>query len=133
MFEYNIAQDLTARGIPFEYEAVKFKFISNVYNGQCKECGSNRVGSRRQYTTDFYLPEQNIYIEAKGHFTSEQRTKMINIKQANPEADIRMLFMHDNWISNKKHKRYSGWCRLYDYPYAFGSVPEEWTDGTTVM
>lgn len=76
-FEIGIARSLADKKIPFEYEQEKFQYIPKP----------------RTYTPDFYLPERNIYIEAKGHLDKGDRVKMQLIKQQHPSLDIRFVFL----------------------------------------
>ena len=49
----------------------------------------------KQYIPDFSITFKDgriLYIEAKGWLRSEDRTKMIAVKKANPDLDIRLLF-----------------------------------------
>ena len=46
----------------------------------------------RTYTPDFYIPETNIYIEAKGHLDKGDRVKMLLVKEQYPDLDIRFVF-----------------------------------------
>ena len=75
-FEIGLAKSLTEKNISFEYENAKFVYIPKP----------------RTYTPDFYLPEQDIYIEAKGNLDKSDRVKMQLIKQQHPELDIRFVF-----------------------------------------
>jgi hypothetical protein len=77
------------------------------------------------YTPDFIIG--SLIIEAKGRFVSSDRTKMLAAKEANPNLDIRMLFMRDQWCTKKKRKRYSDWCNDHNIPFAFGTaLPKSW-------
>ena len=80
----------------------------------------------KTYVPDFVLPN-GIIVEAKGWFTSEDRTKMIQVKKANPEADIRFLFQADNRIRKGSKTYYSDWAKKHGFPYAVGKeIPEAW-------
>ena len=80
----------------------------------------------RRYVPDFLVAD-NILIEAKGRFTSVDRTKMKLVCHWNPEYDVRMMFQRDNFITKRHKKRYSTWCKEHDIPYAFdekGHIPK---------
>ena len=110
-FELNLARILTDNKVPFEYEKSKFQYIPEP----------------RNYTPDFYLPESDIYVEAKGHLTKEDRVKMLLVKRQHPELDIRFVFLR---ASNKIYKgsktSYAAWCERYDFIWAEGSIPTDW-------
>lgn len=80
------------------------------------------------YWPDFYVKVAVPYIlEVKGYFCSEDRSKMLAVKKANPTLDIRMLFGRDNKIS-KNGMLYSQWCDKYGFPWAIGEIPERWLE-----
>lgn len=83
----------------------------------------------KHYVPDFIVVKPNghkIYIEVKGYFRSEDRTKMLAVKANNPTLDIRMLFDNDNKLNKKSKSRYSDWCKKHGYIYAFKTVPRSW-------
>lgn len=110
-FEINLARALAERKVTFEYEQAKLEYIPKP----------------RTYTPDFYLPEQNIYIEAKGHLDKGDRVKMQLIKQQYPDLDIRFVFVRaTNKIYKGSKTSYADWANRYGFQWAEGSVPEEW-------
>ena len=60
--EIAISQELDANKVTYTYEKVKLTYV--------------KPTKTHTYTPDFYLQEQNIYIETKGLFTSADRQKM---------------------------------------------------------
>jgi len=111
MFEINIAKMLAEKGIKFEYENHKLTYIPKP----------------RTYTPDFYLVEQDIYIEAKGELDKGDRVKMNLIKQQYPNLDIRFVFLRaSNKIYRGSKTTYAMWANKYGFPWAEGSIPEEW-------
>jgi hypothetical protein len=111
MFEIGIAKYLSQRKIGFEYEKKRLPYIPKP----------------RVYTPDFYLIDQDIYIEAKGHFDKGDRVKMLLIKQQYPDLDIRIVFLNSkNKIYRGSKTTYSMWATKYGFPWAEGAIPEEW-------
>ena len=110
-FELNLARILTDNKVPFEYENSKFQYIPEP----------------RNYTPDFYLPESDIYVEAKGHLTKDDRVKMLLVKKQHPKLDIRFVFVR---ASNKIYKgsktSYASWCERHRFEWAEGSIPTDW-------
>lgn len=54
---------------------------------------------------------------------------MALVIEQNPDKDIRLLFMRDNFISKTSQTRYSTWCQKRGIKYHVslnGSIPEEW-------
>ena len=110
-FEIGLAKSLSEKNIAFEYENAKFTYIPKP----------------RTYTPDFYLPEQDIYIEAKGNLDKGDRVKMQLIKQQHPELDIRFVFQRaQNKIYRGSKTTYADWANRYGFPWAEGGIPEEW-------
>mgnify|MGYP003525181812 FL=1 len=72
-----------------------------------------------------------MYIESKGKFTAQDRKKMVLVKEQNPEADIRLLFMRDNYLTTQKKSKYSTWAIRNDFTFAVsysGHVPDSWIE-----
>jgi len=110
-FELNLARTLTDNGVAFEYETIKFQYIPQP----------------RNYTPDFYLTESNIYVEAKGHLTKDDRVKMVLIKKQHPELDIRFVFVRaQNKIYKGSKTTYASWCERHGFQWAEGSIPTDW-------
>lgn len=110
-YELSVAKFLAEKGVNFEYEKHKISYTPKV----------------RSYTPDFYLPEQDIYIEAKGFFSPADRTKMLLVISQNPTYDIRMLFLRANNKLNRSSKTtYSKWCERHDILWANNQIPPEW-------
>ena len=98
-----------------EYESTKLRYVVPVRNGF--------------YLPDFVItfPDGRIrFIEAKGYFRAQDRTKMKLVKEANPDLDIRLLFVRDNKIHKDGKLTYSGWAIKYGFPWSVGNVPKEW-------
>lgn len=73
------------------------------------------------YIPDFVIETKSgkVYIETKGHFRPEAKRKMVAVKKLNPHLDIRILFYKHSKANEK-------WCIKYNFPYAYGDIPEEW-------
>jgi hypothetical protein len=54
------------------------------------------------------------------------RTKMKAVKESNPELNIKMLFMKDNWVTGKHQHRYSEWAEKNGFGWALVKVPQSW-------
>lgn len=124
-FEYNLALQLYDAGVPYEYERERWEYLLPVHRGLCDSCAGTKVYSRRRYTADFFLPN-GVVIEAKGKCTSVTRTQLAAVKQHNPDKDLRIVFMSDNWLTSAHKSRYSDWAKQAGIPCAIGSIPKEW-------
>ena len=107
--EVSIARDLKALGVPFEYEKKRVKYYQE-----------------RTYNPDFQL-DNGIIIEAKGWFKSDDRTKHLAVRKANPELDIRFVFSNANAkLSKNSTTTYADWCNKKGFKYATKSIPISW-------
>lgn len=125
-YEAKVAFHLTQLDIPFTYEGVDVPYFKRFRGGFCENCDGSSVAALRKYVPDFHLPN-GIVIEAKGKFTGENRTKMLEVIESNPRLDVRMLFMANNWLTRKKKSRYGDWCDRHNINWAVGpKLPQEW-------
>jgi len=108
--EERVADLLSNLKVEFEYESTKVPYIL-----QCN------------YTPDFLLPN-GVYLETKGRLTEEDRRKMIAVKKANPDLDIRFVFQAPyNKIYKGSKTTYAKWCEKHGFQYcSFHSIPIEW-------
>lgn len=107
-FEKDIATLLKDKRVKFKYEPHGVPYIIEA-----------------SYFPDFKIGE--IYIEAKGHFTAQDRKKMKAVKESNPNMDIRFWFMRDNYLTKAKKSRYSDWAKKHGFPYHVGlEFPKKW-------
>ncbi len=83
----------------------------------------------RNYTPDFTIMRKDghpIYVETKGYFRPEARTKMRNVKACNLELDIRIIFQRNQMINKKTGFDYLQWAERNGFPCAVGTIPKEW-------
>lgn len=96
--------------VPYQYEPTKLPFVIE-----------------RTYCPDFYIPHKDIYIEAKGKLDADTKQKMIAVKKAHPDLDIRIVFMRgENKLSKRSKTTYMQWAEKHGFPAADGDIPEEW-------
>ncbi len=111
--EERIADELRSYRVRYEFEETKLKYT--------------KPEKIHTYTPDFYLPKQNIYIETKGLFTSQDRQKMRFIKEQHPNTEIRFVFSNAKAkISKKSKTTYGMWADKYGFKYADKHIPKEW-------
>ena len=120
-FEKTCASELMLAGVDYEYEPFQLEFMSRVRSGECEDCGGSEVYQVRWYTPDFWVPKHDVVIEAKGKFTRENRSKMLDVIKAWPELDIRMWFMYNNKLEKKSKVRYSDWAEKHGIVYHCGN------------
>ena len=86
----------------------------------------------RTYTPDFVL-DNGIIIEAKGFWSTSDRRKHVEIKQQDPELDIRLVFENSNRkIRKGSSTSYAMWCDKKNIVFCDkGIIPAKWfTDKT---
>ena len=113
-FEVDIANNLKRNKIKFSYEETVLHYVIEA-----------------KYHPDFTFKKKKsnkvMFVEAKGYLKPADRKKMIAVKRANPNIDIRILFQQDNYISKAKTTRYSEWAEKNGFPWAIGvSLPDKW-------
>ncbi len=110
-YEAEVASYLSEHQIPYVYEQERLMYdIPGVY------------------TPDFSLPG-GVKVEAKGYFDAVDRRKMLAVKRANPDADIRMLFQNPYKRLSKGpgSLTYAAWCAKNGFPWAEGpEIPADW-------
>jgi hypothetical protein len=121
-FEEKVQKFLTAKGIKHSYESETLKYVV--------------PEKTRRYVADFSLTGTNIIIEAKGIFDSDDRQKMMLLREQYPDRDIRMLFMRDNGIIRRSKTKYTDWCAKNGIKAAVdkdGKLPKEWLDDLAAL
>ena len=110
LLEAHTANQLEEAGVPYDYETLALPFVVT-----------------HKYKPDFIL-KNGIIIEAKGWFTSADRSKMLRVKKAHPDLDIRMLFGGSlgTKISKTSKTTYGSWCEKHGFPCASKIIPKSW-------
>lgn len=114
----------------------KSKYESHVYHAALAHGGQLKYEPRgskmtyvlppRQYQIDFILAN-GIHVETKGFLRYDDLRKMVAVKAANPDKDIRLVFMKaDKLIRKGGALTYGGWAEKNGFPYAEGMIPEAW-------
>ncbi len=85
--------------------------------------------TEHNYHPDFLTPT-GIYLEAKGYFTPQDRTKLLAVINQNPSTDLRLLFSSPNKKLNTKSKTsYADWADSHGILWCPAtSVPAEWME-----
>ena len=80
----------------------------------------------RRYTPDVVLPN-GIAIEVKGWFWGADRTKLLAVKAAYPDLDLRMVLATPRgWITPRRIMTQSAWCDRHGIPWAEKEIPVSW-------
>ena len=118
-FEHDTAEALKKRKADFVYEKTKFDYVVE-----------------GKYLVDFTIIKKNnqiMHIETKGNglsFDGHVKRKMIAVKKAHPNLDLRILFYSDGKCGPKRKDgtfmRQSDWAKRYGFKYAIKEIPDEW-------
>ena len=115
--EARVLNDLSDRGVLWSYESERLNYTTN-----------------HHYTPDIILRKKSggiIMIEVKGLFTGADRSKLLSVRNQNPNIDLRLLFSRaETRISKTSVTTYGGWCTNKGFQYAEGRVPESWVGET---
>jgi hypothetical protein len=109
-YEAAVAASLVKRGLDCKYEAKGFGYTI-----------------RATYTPDFFLPN-GVIVETKGHFSSDDRRKMLAVKSQYPLLDIRLCFQNAQVKLSKAPKSlaYWQWAERHGFPWCQGHIPTTW-------
>jgi hypothetical protein len=116
-FEAAVAASLNKRGLPFDYE------------GQALPYQIEAV-----YTPDFILPN-GVIVETKGLFDSDDRRKMVAVKEHHPHLDIRLCFMKADVKLSRAPRSltYWQWAERHGFLWCEGHIPTTWFDAVQVL
>ena len=116
-FEAAVAASLIKRGLPFNYE------------GQALPYKIEAI-----YTPDFILPN-GVIVETKGLFDSDDRRKMVAVKEQNPHLDIRLCFMKADVKLSRAPRSltYWQWAERHGFLWCEGHIPTTWFDAVQVL
>ena len=104
--EEQVAELLTTRKLEYGHEPDKFNYVIEA-----------------KYTPDFKVGD--VYLETKGFFKPADRRKMLAVKKANPDLDVRLVFQAlYHQISKNSKTTYAmvaeqhglHWSPYYDIP-----------------
>jgi hypothetical protein len=85
--------------------------------------------SKAKYNEDFAVGP--FIIEVKGYFDTDDRKKMVLLKEQSPDLDIRLLFQRaTNKLGKNSPTTYAKWCDDHGIKWAEcgkeGRIPAEW-------
>jgi len=110
--EEKIAAQLEAFPMGYSYETLTLPYVTPPKN--------------HKYHPDFIL-DNGIIVETKGRLLTEDRQKMVLIKQQHPHLDIRFVFSNSKTKINKRSPTsYGDWADKNGFPYADKVIPDAW-------
>lgn len=79
------------------------------------------------YNPDFKVKE-GVYIETKGFFRTQDRSKHLRLREQHPDITIYLVFQNPNNVLSRVSKTtYGEWCDKHGIKWAtLDSIPEEW-------
>ena len=84
---------------------------------------------KKTYTPDWVITFPSgikRYIETKGYFRPEDRTKILSVLRHHPDIDLRLVFQRDNFLNKGSKTRYSDWAKQHGVTFALGTIPTAW-------
>lgn len=116
--EVTISEQIKKAGIKLQYETDKIRYT---------------IPEREaKYTPDFKLPKKGgffFYVETKGIWTVQDRSKHLLIKQQYPDIDLRFVFSNQNARLYKgSPSTYASYCEKHGFKYAHRRIPEDWLE-----
>src|SRR6478736_5670390 len=126
--ELRFKEQLDESKIEYEYEGYTIPYRTKIRGGHCGECNTRNVYQSRRYLPDFSLRDRKVVLEVKGYLNSPQRTKILGIREGNPDLDFRLCFGADNKISKTSTTRYSDWCKQHGIKYCVRTLPKDWIE-----
>jgi hypothetical protein len=94
-FEEKVEALLKKKGISYEYEKDTLPYSLHL-----------------KYKPDWTVGN-DLFVEAKGRFDYTERRKMLAVKDANPNANILVVFMRDQKIAKNSKTTYTEWCKKH--------------------
>jgi hypothetical protein len=113
-FEAEVARGLAAERIPFEYETrALFYTVPYIYR-------PDWIFEKHDGT--------DLFVETKGHFTPDDRRKLLAVKEQHPGIDLRLLFQRAGTKIRKGSKTtYGAWATQNGFEWAEGTrMPRAW-------
>lgn len=117
-YEASVWDRLTHSEASFSYETERIPYVL-----------------QKDYIPDFVIDRPDgskFYVEVKGYFDLDARSKMLAVRKQHPLLDIGLLFMRDNFINPKKPKlTYSQWADKNGFHWAVQCIPLWWITGNS--
>ena len=107
--EERVSELLQHHRVEYEYETVHLPYVL-----ECK------------YKPDFILPN-GIHLEVKGWLDDADRRKMVAVKKAHPNLDIRFVFQGPFKIIPRTKMTHAQWAEKYGFPWChYQNIPLTW-------
>jgi hypothetical protein len=111
--EQRVAEQMTRKGVAFRFETKTLRYTTP-----------------HTYKPDFEL-ENGVLVELKGVFLPTDRTKLIQVRQQNPEIDLRLVFADATTpLYTGSDTTYADWANQHGFQWAHQEVPPAWSRGT---
>jgi hypothetical protein len=105
-FEQRFYDHVVALGIPVEYETTTLPYRLDLL-----------------YKPDWKIRD-GLFLETKGKFDYQERRKILSVKNQNPDADVRMVFMRNQKLYKGSKLTYGDWCDKHDIRWSvFPTLP----------
>jgi len=114
-YEYALADVLDKNNVEYGYETERFSYVV-----------------KHWYKPDFVFYNTRILVEAKGWFTSKDRTKVLKAREAIEKDGWELRFVFEkpnNKLRPASKTTYALWCEQHGFEWANYYIPEEWYCG----
>ena len=117
---------VTVEGITYRSK-LEAQVASRLPPGCQYECRKVFYITEHAYTPDFELPN-GVFLEVKGFWAPEDRSKIKAVLKHNPDMDIRMVFQRPQCRINRKSRTtYADWCDKHGIPWCSAdAIPDPW-------
>lgn len=117
-FERDVAEQFEAAGVEYEHEPLDIPYT--------------QPSRPRIYRPDFVLVASGIIIEVKGILTSREREKLVLVKRAHPDLDLRIVLSQpDLTLGTRSQTKHRDWCEAEGIPWSGPVVPMRWLIDTS--
>ena len=107
-FEKRFYEEITRLGFEFSYETDALKYRLDLL-----------------YKPDWKVHD-GLYLETKGKFDYAERRKILAVQHANPDKEVRMVFMRNQKLGKNSKMTYGEWCDKHGIKWSvFPKLPLE--------
>ncbi len=105
-FEKRFYEEVTRRGLVFDYEAETLPYRLDLV-----------------YKPDWKVHDR-LFLETKGKFDYAERRKILAVRRDNPDKEVRLVFMRNQKLGKGSKMTYGEWCDKHGIQWSvFPNLP----------